>query len=114
MAGRSLPNRALTASAPCPAGTLGTLTAACACAAPGLAGSDCSSGPFGAADGGADGTSRGGRSVNELSKLCVLPKNCALAAAASAASQTPVAKTSWLPLPDLVPPILMGRSFRPQ
>src|SRR5262252_1053613 len=128
MAGRSWPNRALTASAPCPAGTLGALTAACACAL-GLAGSDCSSGPFCAADGatlplggmrlwvgagGADGTSRGGRSVNELSKLCVLPKNCALAAAASAASQTPVAKTSWLPLPDLVPPILMGRSFRPQ
>src|SRR5262249_52430704 len=114
-----------TASAPCPAGTLGTLTAACACAAPGLAGSDCSGGPFGATlplggmrlwagAGGADGTSRGGRRGNELSKLLVLPEDCALAAAASAASQTPVAKTSWLPLPDLVPPILMGRSFRPQ
>src|SRR5262245_24548751 len=122
MAGRSWPNRALTASAPCPAGTLG---AACACA-PGLAaaGSDCSSGPFGATlplggmrlwagPGGTDGTSRGGRSVN-ASGPWVLPKNCALAVAASAASQTPVAKTSWPPLPVLVPPLLMGRSFRPQ
>src|SRR5262249_2856776 len=113
----------------CPAGTLGTLTAACACAAPGLAGSDCSSGPFGAADGatlplggmrlwagagGADGTARGGPSANERSKLCVLPKNCALAPAASAGSQTRVAKRSGPPLPDPAPPTLMGRSFRPQ
>jgi hypothetical protein len=49
-----------------------------------------------------------------VSGPCVLPKNCALAVAANAASQTPVAKTSWLPLPVLVPPLPMGRSFRPQ
>src|SRR6516165_8468634 len=49
MAGRSWPNRALSASTPCPGGMLGALGAACACA-PGLAaaGSDCSNGPFGA------------------------------------------------------------------
>ena len=122
MAGRSWPNRALTASTPCPAGTLGAVGATCACA-PGLAaaGSDGSNGPFGATlplggmrlwvgAGGTDGTSRGGRSV-KLSGPWVLPKNCALAVAASAASQTPAAKTSWPPLPSLVPPILMTAVF---
>src|SRR6516162_11710826 len=120
MAGRSWPNRALSASTPCPGGMLGALGAACACA-PGLAaaGSDCSNGPFGATlplggmrlwAGGTDGTSSGGRSVN-ASGPWVLPKNCAFAVAASAASQTPAAKTSWPPLPSLVPPMLMAAVF---
>src|SRR5262249_61972081 len=113
MAGRSRPNRALTASAPCPGGTAsaaGALGAACACV-PKLAAGDRSNGPFAAGGatlplggmrvwdgaGGTEGTSRGGRSVNELSGPCGLPKNCAPAAAGNNAGQKPVAQTRGAP-----------------
>src|SRR5215470_12588569 len=114
IAGRSRPKRALTASAPCPAGTVGT---ACV-ATPGLAagGSDCSVGPFGtwagaaaggvmfwAGPGGTDGTSFGGRTTgNPL-------KDCAPAGADStstAPASTHGARANALPV--LVPAIPMG------
>src|SRR5262245_3699344 len=60
-----------------------------------------------------DGTSLGGRKV-KLSELCELPKNWASAVAENTASHTPAAKTSWPPLPVLVPPRPIGHGFRPQ
>src|SRR5262245_19970989 len=115
IAGRSRPKRALTANAPCPTGTLGGALVV----APGLApgGRDCSIGPLGAAGaglagvmvwagpGGTDGTSLGGRTG-------VPVKNCAWPGAGIAATHATTAnwaKTSWPPLPVLVPPSLMAR-----
>src|SRR5438067_12514850 len=89
--GRSLPKRALTTSAPCPAGTTGNVATEgpeWICTFDG--GSDCSIGPLGAtaADdggerlcagpGGTEGTSLGGRSTGVLAVEEPL-KNCACA-----------------------------------
>jgi hypothetical protein len=60
---------------------------------------------LGAGPGGIEGTSFGGRTGASV-------KNCASAVAGNAATQA--AKTSWAPLPILLPPNRMDRFSRPQ
>src|SRR6516164_4110589 len=121
MSGRSRPNLALSASAPCVGANVGAVRGRPALAA---GGSDCSVGPLGvagvdevgldglgsgAASGGTEGISLGGRSIGVASKSCA-PACCAFATSMlTAIRQT--AKTSWPLLPTLVRTLLIRDIF---